>query len=622
MDQFFNYLPKKHFKFLGWALFFLTLTNNAIGQNQDQKLEFWKTGVERYLDSNTDSARIYIQEIIEYSKTIGDSLELAEGLRLLGNSYWLEGNYQMALEPYLDALRIYEDEDNMLGTALVYNNIGEIYKKQNKLNTSLEYHQKSLAAKRKIEGVQPLMSYYNIGEVFLMMGNTDSAQAYFTRVMDESPNSTNLRPVAYANEGLGKITLQAGLEKMAAQYHQKALSLRKKLNDTRGIISSYFELSRTYLNLRNNGVAAQYLDSAFQYLSKLEATDLDLIFFELKIKINEARGNYVEALNDYKHYSLLKDSLFNLEKTFQIENLNTLYEVEKTQRMNQELEYQAQMSENRFKNTLVITIAFAFGLIASSLLAIKLYRASKVKKRQQEELQQRKEDLEKTLTELEIKNEDYRAYSYSVSHDLKAPLRTISFYTDTLSEDWDTLDTKEKFRLLEGIHKNIHRMEDLIGDLLDLSMISQAELNIQELDITKAWTDCLEELESENEVKGRVTFHAQPNMFANADHKLVRILLKNLLSNAIKYSGETHDPMVEMGTAEDGAFFIRDNGVGFDMQYHSKLFKPFVRLHTESEFEGTGIGLSIARRIVKKHGGEIWADSKINHGSVFYFTLC
>ncbi len=225
--------------------------------------------------------------------------------------------------------------------------------------------------------------------------------------------------------------------------------------------------------------------------------------------------------------------------------------------------------------------------------------------------------------ELERQNRELDAFSYSVSHDLRAPLRTIDGFSRMLQEDYrDQLD-EQAVDYLRRVRLAAHRMGELIEDLLALARVGRAELRAQPLDLTgeaRAIAAQLAEREPERSIEVQIA----EGLTAEGDPGLVRALLENLLSNAWKFSSRRGDARVEVGaTQRDGqrAYFVRDNGVGFEPAQAEKLFQPFHRLHTVAEFEGTGVGLATVHRIVTRHGGRVWAEATPGAGATFYFTL-
>ena len=236
---------------------------------------------------------------------------------------------------------------------------------------------------------------------------------------------------------------------------------------------------------------------------------------------------------------------------------------------------------------------------------------------------QAEDALRQRSAELEASNKELEAFSYSVSHDLRAPLRSITGFSAVLLEDYkDELDNEGK-SYLKKISDSGELMGQLMDDLLKLSRVTRSDLNLEKLDLSDMARKIVDELRKD-EPKRKVKVTIAPNMTANGDKNLLGLVLQNLLGNAWKYSSKTSEPRIEMGTVEHNgkrAYFVRDNGVGFDMTYANKLFQPFQRLHKATEFAGTGIGLATVQRIIRRHGGEVWAEAKVGEGATFYFTL-
>lgn len=237
--------------------------------------------------------------------------------------------------------------------------------------------------------------------------------------------------------------------------------------------------------------------------------------------------------------------------------------------------------------------------------------------------------VEQRTAQLEAKAAELESFSYSVSHDLRAPLRALDGFSRMLAEQFrDDLPERAQ-HYVQRIQSNAKRMGELIDDLLALSRVGRKTLDFYEVNMTNLAQDVYRELrqnappEDPNLDPPEFILDALPPCWG--DHSLLRQVYANLLSNALKYTSKTDQPHIHVGSrAEDDGtvvYFVRDNGIGFDMAYADKLFGVFQRLHAESDFEGTGIGLAIVRRIVERHGGRVWADAAPNQGATFYFTL-
>lgn len=231
-------------------------------------------------------------------------------------------------------------------------------------------------------------------------------------------------------------------------------------------------------------------------------------------------------------------------------------------------------------------------------------------------------DLQKKNVELLDMNKELESFSYSVSHDLRTPLRAINGFAHILHEDHESYLDPDAKRLLGLIKENAIKMGVLIDDLLEFSKLGRKEINKSVVEMAGLWNAALEEINKSTIHKANVILHSlQP---VKADPTLLLRVLINLLANAIKYSSKSEKPVIEISSYEDEGnivYKITDNGVGFDEDYVHKLFGVFQRLHSADEFEGTGIGLALVKRIIHKHGGKVWAHSKLNHGAEFYFAL-
>ncbi|MGZ3752056.1 MAG: ATP-binding protein, partial [Mucilaginibacter sp.] len=231
--------------------------------------------------------------------------------------------------------------------------------------------------------------------------------------------------------------------------------------------------------------------------------------------------------------------------------------------------------------------------------------------------------VKERTSQLERVNKELEAFSYSVSHDLRTPLRAVSGYSIMLKEDYeDKLDAEGK-RIIGNIITNGRMMGQLIDDLLAFSRLGKKELTSTKVDMQLLAISVVNELLQENLEKDyKINIGILPSI--EADPGMIKQALINLLSNAIKYSSKNPKPEIEIGSEDEETrtiYYVKDNGVGFDMAYAGKLFGVFQRLHSQEEFEGTGVGLALVKRIIDKHNGEVWADGHENIGATFYFSL-
>lgn len=288
--------------------------------------------------------------------------------------------------------------------------------------------------------------------------------------------------------------------------------------------------------------------------------------------------------------------------------------------------YQARRegSESNLKFAIVlIFLAILLNLSFISFQYILIYRESKRRQSAEELLETTNANLKNYSIQLERSNKDLESFSYSVSHDLRAPIRGIAGFSKIMMEDYGNILPNEGKRVLEIIMQNAGNMGQLIDDLLEYSRLGRKEILFTSINMKQMAQKVLEEVANYYpNSKVQTSIGELPP--AKADSGLLKQLLFNLISNSFKYSREKENPKVEVGAfegEEETVFFVKDNGAGFDMKYQHKLFNMFQRLHHSDEFEGTGVGLAIVKRVVEKHNGKVWGEGKLNEGACFYFTL-
>jgi light-regulated signal transduction histidine kinase (bacteriophytochrome) len=242
----------------------------------------------------------------------------------------------------------------------------------------------------------------------------------------------------------------------------------------------------------------------------------------------------------------------------------------------------------------------------------------------EQQIRKLNEELNQRASQLEATNKELEAFSYSVSHDLRAPLRTIDGFSQAVLEDYADQIPDEGRNYLMRIRTAAQRMAQLIDDLLHLSRLTRAPLNPEPTSLSKIAQHVLQELQRTE--PDRITdCIIEPNVSAICDSRLMKVVLENLLSNAWKFTSKQDLAKIEfsmiVNSEQEKVFYVRDNGAGFDMAYVNKLFGAFQRLHTSTEFPGIGIGLAIVQRIISRHGGRVWAEGSVGEGAAFYFTL-
>jgi len=294
---------------------------------------------------------------------------------------------------------------------------------------------------------------------------------------------------------------------------------------------------------------------------------------------------------------------------------------------NRELVFQNEEKEHRAAELIIANKELAFQNEEKEHRAAELVIANEDLKNAESQIVELNIGLEQKIIErtaqLEAANRDMESFSYSVSHDLRAPLRAINGFTQILMEDYEQELNPDAKDLLQEIISNSDKMGKLIDNLLEFSRIGNQSVSLVKVNVRELVDTIIKDLKAQDsDRKVKVTINHLEDV--NADKNMIKQAFINLLSNAFKYSGKRKDAHIEVGSYQQNGhsvYFVKDNGAGFDMEYYDKLYGVFQRLHSTNEFEGTGVGLAIIQRIVTKHNGKVWAEGKVNQGASFYISL-
>jgi PAS domain S-box-containing protein len=400
------------------------------------------------------------------------------------------------------------------------------------------------------------------------------------------------------------------------RYHHAEDGLKTRTDDMAAeILQRAQELQATKELIHSNQI---FLDSIVENIPNMvfvkDAKDLRFVLFN---KAGESLLGYARAdllgKNDYDFFPKEQADFF-VQKDRDVLNSGNLLDIP-------EEPLQTRHQGLRFLHTRKIPILDSSG---KPLYLLGISDDITERKAQAENFRKLNEQLAQNVRELESVNRELESFSYSVSHDLRAPLRSIDGFSRIVMDDCAGKLGAESMGHLQRIRGATQRMGRLIDDMLELSRVTRVEMNRHPVDLSAMAGAILDDLKNSQPAR-RVNVTIQPNMTAVGDAQLLRVMLDNLLGNAWKFTSKKDDGRIEFGTNDgdigERVYFVRDNGAGFDSNHAIKLFGAFQRLHGTDEFPGTGIGLATAQRIVRRHGGRIWAEGTVDKGATFYFTL-
>lgn len=407
--------------------------------------------------------------------------------------------------------------------------------------------------------------------------------------------------------------------------------MTNKLKETKEFLENLINYANAPIVVWNNDLIIERFNQAFERLTGRQSSDvigqkIDILFHEkskeeylelIKAAIKGTRWETVEIeiLNidgNIKHVLWNSANIYDQDNNLiaTIAQGNDITERKAAEnellKMKEDLEKEVEQRTIQLKEKIV-----------------KLDKSQQAMLFMVEDLNEVTAELKEERLKLELSNKELEAFSYSVSHDLRAPLRAIDGFSKFLFEDYSEKIDEEGHRLIRIIRENANKMDRLIADMLNLSRLSRMEMNYISIDMQSLAEAMYYETATEEQLQEfEIDVHKIP--VVNADSSLIKQVWINLIENALKYSRKSDKKKIEIGAEELDSkiiYWIKDYGVGFNEKYLSKIFGVFQRLHSDKEFEGTGVGLAIVQRIIHRHGGEVWANGEIDKGATFYFSL-
>lgn len=605
--------------------------------NQD-KIEVLNQLAGSYWELPPNDRIAFAEQAIELSEAFHDQKSKADAYNHLGVAYNNLGDSQKSMDYFLKALNIMEEINDKNGIANSYLNIGQANFYLDNFNKALEYFQKNLNLRYQIGDKKYISQALNtIGNVMSKTAKYDKALEYYSKALEISNEINDKMGISQLYNNIGNVYLATGEQEKVLKYRLKSLQIVRELNNKWETALTTHNIAEYYLLNKEPVKAYRYIIESKDLAKELNNKGLLNDNISLLSLYYELKGDYQKALKHQKDYAKITKEQFSEELSENIAEMQIKYETKKKEKeivllKNESIIKSLELDKQKnYRNLAIISSAFIFFVVV--LISVEYrrkIRSNKLLRSLNDEIKQgyekihvQAEHLQISKKKLQVANKELEAFSYSISHDLRAPLRAIDGFTSILMDDYASKFDKEGKRLGEIIQDNTEKMGKLINDLLAFSRMGRAAMHISKIDMKNMVNAIYHEATSAIERK-RITFNIAKLSKAEGDTNMMRQVWINLISNAVKFSSHRKQAIISVTCKEEEdklTYCIKDNGVGFNMKYVDKLFGVFQRLHSEKEFEGTGVGLALVQRIIHRHDGEVWAEGEVDKGATFYFSL-
>ncbi|MEO0898464.1 MAG: ATP-binding protein [Bacteroidota bacterium] len=561
-----------------------------------------------------------------------DSTERVRNYVKIAEVFNTMGNFEKALEYNLEARELAEEIKDTASLALSSRIFGVIYWGQNKYDEALRNFRMSLDLHQQLQQSDQLsamearengINYYttlaSIGVSYLLRSDSLDKAKYFIdrshRIADSLEHSYGK---AYSEALMGNYYQKRKDYDEALVHMKEAVSMVERLKLKRELVLFTIRMADLYMLKKQNKKAGEVLRNAEQIAENLNSPNLLRNIYYSKSRVYEKEGNIQLAYVYFKKYHQLKDSLTDVEGISQLAKVEQQFVVDEKDKEIEDLQ-KAQKSSNR----LMVWLAFFLAIFFLGVIIALGYQRNKQLLDLNQILEQKNDEIRRQNERLASSNEDLRQFAHVSSHDLREPLRSIGCFASLLkNKHYDQID-EESNEFIDFIVQGVDRMDKLLSDLLAYSVVGIFQTDYEEVDINYMITDIIGKLKKEKGSAGvKIKLSGLPIIQANKGQ--ITQLFQHLIDNAIKFRSDKF-PQIEIRAEKRGRkylFSVEDNGIGMEKEYKEKIFGLFLRLHNrKSQYQGTGVGLSICKKIVEQHKGRIWIDSEPGVGTTVFFTL-
>ena len=584
-------------------------------------------GVFFLIQSNFEKALPDLVQALKTFEELDSKIDKAHTLNAIGGLYQDIGNYSKAMEHFIQSLKIQEELKNEIGQAANLIHIASIYHIQEKYALSLDYNEKALKLERKTSNkLGEAVVLGNIGKIYQKLEHFSKALQYQRKSLKikEELGDKHLTASCYGNIGI----ILASLDKLdeALENHQKSLKILREVGDKARECGTMENIGSLYFRMKNYLESIKILSKALSIAKEIKLKHFESMISISLYKVYKETGDFEKALEYYEKYHEVEKQIFNDESEKRLNELMVEFQVERTQK-DAEI-YRLKNVELIEKNTLINSQKKRLENVLEELQTHREHLEEMVGEKTAElqqkitEREQAEEKIDRYMKELERSNKELEQFAYVASHDLQEPLRMVSSYTQLIEERYkDKLD-KDANEFIDFAVDGANRMQILLNDLLNFSRVTTRGKPFEPVDLNSALGHAIMNMQMRiEETKTTILNDELPTVKAD-ESQIIRVF-QNLIDNAIKFRSE-NSPKIHISAKqekEESVFSVKDNGIGIEPEYKERIFQIFQRLHGRKEYPGTGMGLSICKRIVERHGGRMWLESESGKGTTFYFTI-
>ncbi|MEZ4774423.1 MAG: tetratricopeptide repeat protein [Bacteroidia bacterium] len=562
----------------------------------------------------------YLLEANELANLIDDPSRNAKNLTQISEVYVSLGEFEKAMEYQYNALKIFEAEDDTVGLASSHRNMGTIYWSQKAFTEALNSFERALRLGKYTKDAENIFTYTaSVGAAYLELKQLDKAEKFINASRQIADSIQYGYGLAYAEGMMGNLYREKKNFRAAIQSLENAVALFDAIGTKKESSSFKIQVAGLYTETGNPKKALAILDEVEPIVESIHSLSLIRDVYEERARAYDELNMAAEAYKNYKQFIIYKDSLLDETKITQLAKLDHQYKLRQ-----RENEIILQQKESESSSRQLFFILLGSGMVLLLAVVYMGYLRNKTLKETNYILAGKNEEIRMQNERLASSNEELRQFAHVTSHDLREPLRSISSFTTLLKRRYhDKLDTQAN-EFIDYITSGVNRMDTLLSDLLAYSVVGIGKHEYTDVNINQVITSIIETLNRDKATQGaRISIQNLPVITANKGQMVQ--LFQHLVDNSIKFRSTDRKPEIKISctlTEEGYRFEVADNGIGIDEAYKDKIFGLFLRLHNKkSQYKGTGIGLSICKKIVEQHKGRIWIESQVDVGTTVLFVL-